>query len=393
MIDPKRHDPPSTEVPGSPGTHGDVWQKIGWLDLLNRGIGIVRGALPGFSHSIQCAIAGGPNADIRRIWYLCASVVYGRFRNRVRTAGCAISAAATWDITEKVVSLELNYTANSLSSGFSTSSDAGFADPGNSGSALMARGPEQLTIGGGFNTVFNPLVTRLRDFPPAGPTIRPAWVAAITATGCVGAGGSGGPVAIYSTRTEGYDGTILFPGVGKEAIKVLRELPDGGLQTFPGAGGLRTTGLSAFAYPYRVSYIRFGLGFPGGTYVSPSTAALPRLPDEQRVITTNEKNDVRVQPPKPHLDGSTRSSFLALVSAALQTPCFLPAAPPCTQNGISGGLYVLPKGAPTSAEPEDLADLWGKRDSFDGKWPLDPTQGPDGYPTGAPNPQVVNYGG
>lgn len=372
--------------PGGGVPRGDVYQKIGWLELLKRGSDAVREALPGFNHSIQVAVVGGPNADIRRLWYLCVSAVYGRFRNRVRTGLVPVAMDATWDITGKVVSMELNYFTNALASSFSSDD---FRDPSQCGAAFLARGPEQLTVGGGWNNVFNPLVTRARvDAPPDGGT-RPAWIAYLTLAlgGCV-AGNPNGRVRVFPVQYVHSSGADPEPG--RSTINVLRELPFGKAVAPPGQTAKI---LIANDYPYRVSYTRFAPGFPGPVTARPGARALPRLPDEGRVITTAEKLDVRVQPPKPPIDGSSRSSFLGLVAAALQSPCFLPASPPCTRNPVAAsGLFVTAAGAPTSADPVDLSKLWGARTDFTGLWPLGPLVGQDGYPIPTDNAQITNYG-
>lgn len=384
--------PAEPTQPPDPSHRGgvDVWQKIGWLDLAKRGFDSARAMLPSFNHSIQIAVAGGPNADIRRLWYLCVSATFGRFRNRVRTAAVPISLSATWDVANKVVSLEINYSANQLDQlegdrlGFSS---VGLADPGGSASALMSRGPEQVTVGGAWERIFLPSdIRKLEKTAPSVP--QPKWIALLTKSGCIGVGGSGGPVQWAVTSTiDPVAGRVSSPGLG--LIDVLKELPHGAaVNTGEGA-----TFMKATRYPYAVSYVQPGAagGGTGPRAAVVTNDALPRLPDEHRIITTNEKFDRRVQPPKPHVDGVTRSSFLSLVAASLQTPCYLPQAPPCTRNPAgSSGVFARAASDGSGANPKDMEGLWEA--AVYGKWPLADDQGPDGYPL-PPLNTVTNYGG
>lgn len=369
---------------------GDVYQTIGKLDLFRQAYGALRSGLPGFQHSIQCTVVGGPDTNIRRLWYLCVAVVYGRFRNRVRTEYAPVASDSTWDITGKAVSMELNYHMNALNGLSTDRPEAAYSDPGENAPAFLARGPEQLTVGGGWDTVFNPLVSRVHRDRPTGDPTRANWLA--SPTGMERGFGFFREAAVFTMRVVGEQGDGGLGGI--KQIDVLNELPVGGFQTFRGTFvTLAASKLVVRAYPMRVQFPDRGLGFPGATVSTPG-ATLPYLPDEGRVITTNEKNDPRVQPTKPHIDGSSRSSLLALVSAALQQPCYLPLHPPDTKNFQRGGMYVLPKGASSTADPIDVSKLWAARGTMKGVWPLDNNAGPDGYPlpgAGAGDTTVPDY--
>jgi hypothetical protein len=84
---------------------------------------------------------------------------------------------------------------------------------------------------------------------------------------------------------------------------------------------------------------------------------IPVLPDEQRVITTGEKLDPRVQPPKPPVDGVSRGHLLTMVAASLASPGVLVEAPPNllnnTQRLASQGLFVRDPGT-VFATPDDV---------------------------------------
>jgi hypothetical protein len=80
---------------------------------------------------------------------------------------------------------------------------------------------------------------------------------------------------------------------------------------------------------------------------------VPVLPDDGRVITTGEKNDPRVQPPKPPYDGVSRGGALSLIAQHLQNPCECVDAPHCVgnnQEALSKGFYIYPPGANLSLE-------------------------------------------
>lgn len=390
-------DPNSTPAGVPPAERRDIYQIIGRLQLFEQLLSTVKTFLPSFTHSIEVAVVGGPSADIRRIWYLCVSAAMGRFRNKVRTIGAPISMAALWDITGKTVSFEIAYQLNSLSN---LTGDY-IADPGSSPYARMLRGPEQLTVGADWGSAFAPLTLRVGfgGRPFVNSQSPPNWVANLS--------------GFAQTPLVGLRSVVLYPlnaspqaapsgaFISQPAVDPMREIPR--------ADRVTADLLLASAYPYSRHLSIWPGGRPGparfqvrtvvptGTTIGGSTPlqnSRDPLPDSGRIITTVEKRDPRIQPPKPPVDGHTRCSVVALVAQSLLAPCFLPETPPPTANPAgSSGRFALPLGAASGTEPADLYALWSAAPNVITKYPLPDGIGPDGYPVfQEPNFQtVVNY--
>lgn len=316
--------------------------------------------LPGYEHNIAVKVVGGPTADIRRVWYLACSAAFGRYRDRVRTTLNTISFQGTWDVTGKICTVELSYDINATLELFgvviprATTSVAswlketivdstpgayiaraviggaapraaavtatGPADSGKDALGRIHRGPEQLTIGGTWPAF-------LRKSEP-GLMAAPLWRMDVECPG------SAARARIRFTRvvplTAGADDS-------------LREFPVG-------------NGSGATLYPYQVSLPADKIGVLARPFADVATNATPTLPDHGRVLTTGEKLDRGVQPPKPALDGQTRSNVLALFSQCLQYPCFLPSSPPCEDSHAgNAGLSLFTPGTPE----ETYFDLLG----------------------------------
>ncbi len=257
---------------------------------------------------------------------------------------------ATWDVSGKACQIELVYTANTIvgtltgitTAASSVASDllrvgavlfgipglpalaggapvggvvapAGGATPKNDPLALVHIGPDQLSIGAGWpdflrNTGQADAVLVLGGGDPVeGSTFRDSIA----------------KIAPFYRLVEAVPND-LFPR------NLLREHPLGVLT----AGAFRVTSM-----PYRA------VGLIGGavrtTSAPISKTASPTLPDDGRIVTTGEKTHPIVQPPRPILDGATRTSMVTLFAAILQTPCFLPDAAPITSTPLySPGLFV-----------------------------------------------------
>ncbi len=368
---PKEHPTPP------PGHMGDVWQVTGRLDLLKRAIDLVTDSMPAVTHSILVEVIGGPRADIRRIWYLAVSAALGRYRTGIRTTLSPLSIAAMWDITGKAVSIELVYQNNKLTDLAISPLTVGlipgvagigaapyrFNDPTLGPIQFLMRGPEQVTVGAGWDSMLraDPRFAAPVERVPIVRNIRtpPAWLARL----------SGAPTYCLSgtsARGSGVQrsGIVELAGTGPNAVNPLRE--------FPVIAGSRT-GVSL--YPYRVTFSATGgIPEPANTLVGLNT--LPNLPDQNRIITTVEKLDVNIQPPKPPYDGHTRFGLLSLVAQALQNPCYLPSSPPCTNNTSGGsGRFIGNVGSPDPT----IATLWDTQTKTGSVSPLAPGTGADGY--------------
>lgn len=348
--------------------------------------------LPQFQHACTVIVQGGPLADLRRTWFLCASVAFGRMLRS--SAGNRLSAAtmqATWDVTGKAAQIEIVYQANRtfalvpvagrLLNQFDSYSVAGVLGVGAPGSwrdefgarfrrgtsvttdavALIQQGPDQITVGSGWpgflrrSGQFDPGRPGSSADPVAGVTFR-AQVAAVT-----------DQIRLIETRP-----------LDRSNRSALREWPFGNT-----IGGR----FIADFVPTRLIVLR-GPNFPGASAGSPiGTVVSPTLPDDGRLVTTGEKTNAGIQPPRPILDGTTRTNMLTLVAAALTEPCFLPEAPPITDTPLySRGLFVHDNGY-TDARGEPnyhivSAAVTDQRDAFKADVNEDPAFPDDEFPDG-----------
>lgn len=313
---------------------------------------------PSFVHTITVSVIGGPTADLRRVWYLACAAAFGRYRNRVSSVG-SVNMEAVWDVTGKAVQVTIGYVKSGLvdqgvglaqraarsrtnlaiivSPGAAVSSYLGeviggaIAGPaaapvvvpvGRGRTALTAVqflqvGPDQVTIGGTWPDFLSAASTKVAT---AEETIPPAGVTRAFEP-CA-------PVVV-----ESYGLVEKF--VENSTVDVLGELPvDGsagvtapwGRTSPPGGASLNTASFR--------SYDETG----------PSSHAAT-LPDDGRIITTGEVRSPSVQPPKPVVDGKSRTSAIAAIHAALHDPCHAPERLPCMPSPLySDGVPVYRAG-------------------------------------------------
>lgn len=309
--------------------------------------------LPGFRGTIQVVVVGGPEADMRRCWYLACAAAFGRFRNCPSAAFQQMEVASTWDISNKAVTIELSYKTNALSDTIADNIGpviaiaAGFTPLGlvakgammlggvAIGEALKAkisaagspsgaqdawtylhRGPEQITVGENW-----PLWAR-------GPRQQ---------TGADGAG-SGQSVWTVSRVLPVTGARVAVSPLGwRSTLAAMREFPvmQGELVTrYPFSCQTTTADTSGLLITGNENTTLFA-DVTGG--------ATPTLPDAGRIITTVEKRINRITPPLPPLDGWSRGSLVELVAQALEQPCVWPTAPTgISQNYIaSAGVRVF----------------------------------------------------
>jgi len=342
--------PPGGTGPPAPGhihIDADRWQSAltkGWaanaaLDLYDRLLGKFSSNLPQFAHAIVVTVQAGPHGDLRRAYYLALAAAFGRYRNGVRYSIGSSSLSATWDITGKAVSVEIGYTANAVWEGTRA---LGRVVSIQSDSALrvITDGPSQVTIGGDWpsfltaspklgvaptdqNSVFGGLPRIIQE---ASQTIG-QLMTRYAEQGKVITAALPHNYVLPAPCSSATDYPVVTAS-GDTRIDVFKELIDG-------AG---TNKLIPWAAVRPVD----AASFRHGSTVD-RELGLPLLPDTNRVITTGEKNDPRVQNPRPVLDGSTRSSLVALVAAELANPCLLVAPPPCTRVPVlSDGVRIVP---------------------------------------------------
>lgn len=381
------------DAPPPMQTHEKLWAAESASNLLDKLWATADGKCASFVHSISVAVRGGPEADLRRIWFLACAAAFGRYRNRAQ--GFPVSSLeATWDVTGKACSITLGYVLNGSFN--SVGNATGITD---SGLNVVQRGPDQVTVGGSWPTfsytfaqstvsagrsivgglikalvsVANPFGTEVPGLVSVSNGIFAGVLQGIT--GAFGLSASA-PIApwtsvFYRCGSAAPIPLVLFTGSGKSTINPVRELPR--------QGGI--------FLPWR----RVMPGNGGGDFGSTRSGAfrVPQLPDDGRLITTGEKRDPRVQNPKPQIDGLSRNSLVSLVSQTLQQPCLLPTPVPCSilQSAGSSGLQVYPPGNGLVGVEVDNSNLQRIVDLPTGAAgsvstaSLPAGVGPDGYPS------------
>lgn len=313
-----------------------LWTAQTGIDLFSRLSTLVGENTSSFVHTITVSVFGGPHADLRRCWYLACAAAFGRYRNRVRGLGQA-SLDATWDVTGKSVMVTIGY----INSGFVEL----LPQVPRSGLEIFERGAElgralRRKIVGGAPVAVEPPVgviplgkgrTELsaRQFLQVGPdqvTVGAGWPDFLSMQRRGGVGpderipkDDGGTLG---DRCNDHDtfGPITIVSENP-SIEVLGEMPDefaNGVSA-PWGRVVPHTRASDTTSSYR-TYAETGDG-----------SGDPTLPDDGRLITTGEKRNPKVQPPKPILDGKSRMTIVDLIHAALHDPCYAPEALPCSE--------------------------------------------------------------
>ena len=255
-------------------------------------------------HSISAHVKGGPSADLRRIWFLACSAVFGRFKDHgiVHVRGRTLNAE--WDVTGKECNLNLSYTVTGVvGDSFAKIGTAALGDKWKpiTGYELMMRGPDQLTVGANWTDItFNSSQAPIES-----------------------------PPGFVLDRAGNQTNTTPFRGENRRITNVLREAltlsPSGELEA-----NVRSVRPDSDSSPanHTVHFLR---------------DKPPAMIDNGRVITTGERRDKRVQGPKPSADGLVRGSMLEMIAAALTTPGYSvvpvisnqPYAQPLGSSGVS----------------------------------------------------------
>ena len=339
------------------------------IDMLNQSTGALEKSQNYFSHAITVTVQGGPKASLRRCWFLCVAAVFGR-RARAVEAVWGETMNAQWDITGKSVTCTLAYTTGSMNDPW-TNFDT--QHPG----AMLQRGPDQVTIGGGWSRAYMTLNQQTMSFfglnkgldrarmvggqlvfdPTTPLNSLPGELTDPTTLNKLGVA----PGAVYTTSVGQLYAVSLDPAAGAEGWRIdkppvdaLQPRPIALVQPFTvvqtnnalSEMPVRITGSSTEALPYQAH--KPESAGPGLVYVfrGGDTGIVPRLPDDGRVITTGEKLDRRVQPPRPPVDGTSRGHLLVMVAAALSSPGQLVPAPPNypdnTESLAAEGLFMWP---------------------------------------------------
>lgn len=343
------------------------------IDLMDT---VTAGLLPNtkYCHTITVSVKGGPEASLRRCWFLCISALFGRRRRGIE-AFWAEALNAQWDITGKTVTATISYATSSLTDPWINVIDT--QNP----YAMLQRGPDQVTIGAGWESYY--LMFNQQAQGTGLPKIGLQWARMIG-----GKLGIAGPLVPDAGPLPGQFEDPLVPNKFNKDPRVLGQLPpfldpkvDADLMTIgwrvmKGDNDALQPMFAAVFQPWTVRTVTHCLAelpinnvdirllpqllpyrshspapLDGIRYVTRGglLGVIPRLPDEGRVITTGEKLDPRVQPVKPPVDGLSRGHLLMMVSAALGDPGVLVEAPKNLVNNTqpigSEGLYVALPGS------------------------------------------------
>lgn len=328
-----------------------VWAVDSTWNLMER---VAADFLPGFIHGCNVMVQGGPNADLRRIWFLTCAIGFGKMLRSPGHLG-ERNLNATWDISGKSCKLELVYRINTLATasmdgtfpnigerlsdffnrtrdraraffgfgmggGFRPARVVPIANTKNSGPILIQQGPDQLTIGSGW----------------------PSFLRLATQDDTPIPGSGNDPIPGVSLRDQIEK---VAPFIRVIETRESDQYPRNIIREFPNQQVVAGV-LSPISVPHRFIILRSGNRTPNPNAVSPISAiASPTLPDDGRIITTGEKTHPGVQPVRPLLDGATRTSLVALFAQALQQPCYLPEAFPITNDPLfSRGLFLHDSG-------------------------------------------------
>lgn len=328
-----------------------LWAADTMWNLFERTSGVIDANLPSFTHSIRVGVVGGPAADMRRVWYLACATAFGRFRRRVDGVA-EYNIEGVWDITGKAAAVDIAYSLSGTlgnvgvkkstlkvfgggflfgvgfltmqpavavaglalaADGVGTLGTEGF-DGVAGGISFMQQGPDQVTIGDTW----------------------PSWFRRNSVSGTIPdvlKGPSGVYVPYGKVTIDCVKDEPLARFTQNKIVDVLGEMVQ--------VRGVTSSSLAARYYPFGQIVDVSVYDSVTGKYVNarhkPWSAvffkngyqSIPLLPDDGRLITTGEKRDPSVQPPRPWVDGESRMSTVDLIVQALHNPCYAPPKVPC----------------------------------------------------------------
>lgn len=343
-----------------------------------------------YTHSITVSVRGGPSANLRRCWFLCIAALFGRRRRGV-SSNFAEALNAQWDITGKSVTATLTYTNNPL-----TEADQHLTS-GFSPAAVLQRGPDQVTIGAGWTGNFftykqqpiNPFEGALSNLVGIGGVFRPGnnrLPVSLRLPGDLDSpskvnemNGVSVPYTLPPVEPAKQQGGLFYgwriskittdndPNLIRNVFTtpwVVQQAEPDPLAELP----ISAPGASRELVPYTVHapLVIQGGGVNGNDLILNSVryvrrgdgqGLVPVLPDEGRIITTGEKHNSYIQPPKPPVDGVSRGSLLSMVAAALASPGVLVESPANytnnTQPVAAEGVFVFRPGTQFSNQTDE----------------------------------------
>lgn len=245
---------------------------------------------PSFYHTVSVEVRGGPSASLTRTWQLAVALAFGQMRYRIGiVSGFAVDAV--WDIRRKTVKITTHYD-------LAYQAALGARE-------FIRRGPIVETVGAGWPPSLLP-VGFANPFALPGNQNNPANPA-----------NQGGELVQVAPFAPGAPGGPPIPGVG------------GGIEALPPAnpqaalvgavvGGRPVNPVEVFGQQEALKKLQNQLVASG------LVGQFNILPDDGRLILTENFANPEVQPPRPQDYGD----LISLVANALTDPGFLPSSPP-----------------------------------------------------------------
>lgn len=251
------------------------------LSMASRAAAYVK---PAFYHTVSVEVRGGPAASLSRTWQLAVALAFGQMRYRIGVIS-DFSVNAVWDIRRKTVKIETSYALHYQSL-------LGARE-------FIRRGPIAETVGAGWPPSLLP-VGFANPFALPGNQNNPA-----------------NPANQGGELVQVAPGGPPIPGVG------------GGIEALPPAnpqaaivgavvGGRPVNPIEIFGQQEALRQLQNRLTASG------LVGQFNILPDDGRLILTENFANPEVQPPRPQDYGD----LISLVANALTDPGFIPSSPP-----------------------------------------------------------------
>lgn len=394
--------------------------------VLTRMGGLIEKYLPGLVATFSVEVAGCPDSDIRRLWYLCVSACVGRMNaSSIGETGLARDFVIQWDITgKKVTMIGIVSRTGLMNALIESSDDDGGGNADITGiETIVQEGPVQLTVGAGLPAIFKNAHQRAQKLVAnqnrAAVTVvggrlvtKEKTAREVVPSSAKSFGWS--PVVVYrstvyalSDRNGNY--ASYLPAVYSPPLRAspnhFREVPirtPKGVLIIPFrsfspevhvrfvSGVTRLRSAKEGAVQLATNSVVAALGdknsndagrplidrLDGSSIVGflNTTSALlktyyinnrnntPVMPDDGRIITTPERRDPVVQPPKPIVDGISRNDVLRMISAFLASPGELVKTPTTAGiddvNVFSDGRFIYPPGDSPHGGISDISLLF-----------------------------------
>ncbi len=335
--------------------------------LMQRLLGLIDKSTPSFVHHIVVKVSAGPAGDLRAAYYLACAAAFGRFgRGVTRTTGSYFEMSCQTNVMEKDVTVTIGY--HTALMGQVNRAVTGGRDEYD----VIFDGPDQLTVGAGWNSSFFGSKSSGLNYPQ-GTTYKIRGGIAVPVAPIPGG------VRLPPVGLLAQDPLLLGNDYNPDQLLPFRWL-------VPQADARRTDPtLIAFLQPFRgralpaslpsvyreaqcrvstglVFFLRNHSPISQDAYTRVFTTPagrIPVLPDDGRIITTGETDNPLVQPPRPPVDGISRGDLIRMTIAALSDPGILPPLPDLTETPIntSGAYAWVPGSVKQGDQQNTILDL------------------------------------